>query len=82
MNKNSVNQIEKKAKWLMSLSEAKLRKVPAGSLRFIYYYILEDANFHRANEILMEEDAFRGEYASDSKEYDDYRKSGGRTWQL
>lgn len=82
MNKTEVKKIEDKARQLMKSSEFKLKKTKAGSLPFFYYYILEDANFHSENKILQEVDAFQGEYSSDSETYEDYRKSGGKTWEL
>lgn len=53
-------------------------------LPIIYYYILEDANYHTLNKGLEEIDKFKGKYGSDKSEdeYSKYRKNGGRTWNL
>lgn len=52
------------------------------SLGYIYYHILEDANFHSLNELLEEMHAFIGSYGESQKEFDDYTESGGKTWDL
>ena len=82
MDNSKVKQIESKARKLMTSSESTLKKMKKGSLSYIYYYILEDANYHSENKILEEVGAFRGKYGDNSVEYEDYRKSGGRTYKL
>ena len=46
----------------------------------IYYDILEDANFHTLNKMLSEEGYFKS--LGNQEKYDEYRKAGGRTWNL
>jgi hypothetical protein len=82
MESSKVKIIEDKARKLMNSSEDKLKKTKKASLPFIYYYILEDANFHSENRILESAGAFKKRSESDEVEYEDYRKSGGRTYNL
>jgi len=60
------------------------KKLFKGKIPRIYYYILEDCNYHSLNRVLDEGlHLFTGKY--DKKEFanfKDYQKSGGRTWQL
>lgn len=82
MEKSKVKEIENKARKLMNSSEDELKRMKKGSLSYTYYYILEDANFHKANNILESSGVYKGKYGEDMTEYDDYRASGGRTWRL
>lgn len=60
------------------------KKVGHKSLTYLYYLILEDANYHSMNQTLQEVGAFRGSYGDDQseKEYKEYLAGGGKTWQL
>ena len=63
--------------------KAELRKkVAPKSLSYVYYHIFEDANFHTLNKSLEEMGAFTGTYADAQNDFDEYRKAGGKTWQL
>jgi len=82
--------------------EGVARRLMAGRWRgkrlpMLYYYILEDANFHSLNRELTKKGVF-GEFethqypsgdvvvpksrAGDDAEYREYRRLGGRTWEL
>jgi len=58
------------------------KKVKPKSLSYIYYHIFEDANFHSLNTVLEEIGAFQGTYGEAQNEFTEYRKAGGKTWQL
>lgn len=58
------------------------KKIKPISLSYIYYHILEDANFHSLNKALEEIGAFRGTYGDAQDEFTDYKNSGGKTWNL
>ena len=58
------------------------KKINQKSLSYVYYHILEDANFHSLNKALEEVGAFHGTYGEAQDEFTDYRSSGGRTWKL
>lgn len=94
MNKSKVMEIENFARNLMSGMNIKSKKIS-----IIYYYILEDTNYHALNNKLTKNGnygKFRmsrypttiiyspSTYGSNYAErlYKDYRKSGGRTWEL
>lgn len=60
------------------------KKLFKGKIPRIYYYILEDCNYHSLNR-LLDEGLHLFSLDKDGKEgitYKDYRASGGRTWQL
>ena len=57
-------------------------KVAPKSLPYIYYHIFEDANFHSLNKVFEEIGAFQGTYGNAQAEFNDYKNSGGRTWNL
>jgi hypothetical protein len=57
-------------------------KVKPRSISYLFYHIFEDANYHTLNEALQEMGAFIGSYANSESEYQDYKKSGGRTYNL
>ncbi|HLD90341.1 MAG TPA: hypothetical protein VI911_04905 [Patescibacteria group bacterium] len=52
------------------------------TLDIIYYYIFEDANFHTLCKGLVQIGAFKKPYGQDNEIYEEYRKLGGKTWQL
>lgn len=58
------------------------KKIKPRTLDYIYYHILEDANFHSLNKNLEAIGAFRGTYADAQKDFDEYRSKGGKTWNL
>lgn len=58
------------------------KTVKPQSLDIIYYYIFEDANFHTLCEGLNQIGAFKKPYGQDNEIYQEYRKLGGKTWQL
>ena len=58
------------------------KKIKPQSLNYIYYHIFEDANFHSMNSMFEELNVFQGTYEGTEEEYNDYRKSGGRTWNI
>ena len=92
MEKKEVLKIERKARMLMSIPSPygekqaieyyKKMNIKKNSLSMVYYYILEDANFHTENRVLTEMGLFKTEKESDSDIYNDYRRSGGRTYNL
>lgn len=60
------------------------KKLFKGKISRIYYYILEDCNYHSLNRVL-DKGLHLFSLDKDGKEgitYKDYRDSGGRTWQL
>lgn len=71
-----------RSRYLYAL-ERELKRRNITRLDGIYYLILEDANYHTLNNILSDLKMFKGEYPYGAEaRYDDYRKSGGRTWKL
>ena len=61
------------------------KKISQKSIDPIYFSILEDANFHSLNKALEEIGAFKKKFEGDEKDeeiYNDYKNSGGRTWNV
>lgn len=94
MKKSKVLAIEKKAQRIMSASngrwgdkqalQEKYKKmgIKKDSLPILYYYILEDANYHTEAQVLEDMGVFKEKYGVKQEEFTDYRKSGGRTYNI
>lgn len=94
MKKSKVLAIEKKAQRIMSASngrwgdkqalQEKYKKmgIKKDSLPILYYYILEDANYHTEAQVLEDMGVFKEKYGVKQEEFADYRKSGGRTYNI
>lgn len=89
LTKQEVINIQNKAKELMEIDNTRLstrtkllKDIKKGSLDIIYYYILEDANYHTLNTDLEDKGAFKKPYGEDTEIFEDYRKKGGKTWMI
>ena len=93
MAKLNVKAIENKARRIMLIENSvwnkdaeiyltTLRKKIKSKLPYYYYYIFEDANYHSLNSALSELNLFAEETSKSEEIYQEYKKKGGRTWNL
>ncbi len=87
MSKSERNKIQSMAKKIM-IMENKIRpdktaeKLKNKKLPHIYYHIFEDANYHSLNRALEEKKALKGSYSGTQNKFHNYRKAGGKTWDI
>jgi len=96
ITKGDVKKIQSQARKIMAMTSEELTKNFKGKkLPFIYYDILEDANFHAENDRLTKMGVF-GKFEThkyptgnirvpkeiNDEPYNQYKKLGGKTWQL
>ena len=93
MSKFNIKNIENKARKIMLIEnevknkdfeifKRELKKRVKSKLPYFYYYIFEDANYHTLNQALEELNLFTEENEKQQERYDEYRKKGGKTWEL
>jgi hypothetical protein len=61
---------------------AELDKKGIKRLPYIYYHIFEDANYHTLNSALEDRGRLSGNYGEAQKDFDEYSRKGGKTWEL
>lgn len=90
-------KIENRARRLMRMSPSGLRKLKGKRISPLFYHILEDANYHNENTILTKLGVYGKveinrypngnvyspkDYGKYSDIYKEYRKQGGKTYDL
>ena len=66
-----------RAELIAELDKRGIKKLP-----YLYYHIFEDANFHTLNSALEYRGRLIGNYGEAQKDFDEYSRKGGRTWEL